>query len=426
MKSLETSTLRCEYQKNPLGIDLVNPRFSWIIESDTHGQIQTAYQILVARDQADLNAEKGTMWDSGKVESDETIQIEYKGQPLQPFTKYFWSVLAWDKDGNKSDWSESSFFVTGALKQSDIAAKWIGCTDKKKQKIKIKGIKLHHEPSPLLRTTFSVKKEVSEAYLVATALGEYEVFVNGKRIGDHELAPEWTDYLQKVQYQLYDVTDTIQTGKNCIGSVIADGWYMGNLGPGNPLKHTFYGQNRRFLCQLIVKYEDGTEETVQSGTKWTCYRDGPIRLADHFTGEIYDMNYEQEGWCTPDFDDAEWDNVVVDETKKVSLVAQKNEPIRIVKEINPVSVSKVDDGKYIYNIGQNIAGWCRVKILPEVFESGTKIKLRHGEMLKEDGTLYTKNLRLAKATDQVIVTEPDGRSYQPSFTYHGFQYVEIS
>ncbi|MHA1293190.1 MAG: glycoside hydrolase family 78 protein [Promethearchaeota archaeon] len=259
----------------------------------------------------------------------------------------------------------------------------------------------------------------------ASALGEYELRINGKRVGDHILAPEWTDYNKRVQYQTYDITKLLRDGENVIGVILADGWYSGYLGPGALIHHSFYGVNLRFLLQLIIEKNDGNTKEIITDSDWKIFLDGPIQRADHFMGEIYDTNKEIHGWNNPGFNDSNWSIVTVDNTINIELNAQMNEPIRIVKEIKPVAVNEPKPGVFIYDMGQNIAGWCKIRLNASNCNANSTITLRHGEMLKLDGTLYTTNLRTAKATDKYILKEIKDYEFQPHFTYHGFRYVEV-
>ncbi|MHA1379483.1 MAG: glycoside hydrolase family 78 protein [Candidatus Helarchaeota archaeon] len=424
---LNPKFLRCEYLINPLGIDVLNPRLSWILESTDRSQKQkqTAYHILVASSKEILEQNKGDIWDTNKVTSDKSIHIEYKGSILESSKYYYWKVKVWDKDDNMSDWSQSAFWSMGLLKRSDWKAKWIGPPPKKISRIR-KKLPKKYDPLPLLRKNFEIMGKIKRAIVYVTALGEYELYLNGKRVGDHLLAPEWTDYDFRVQYQTYDVTDLVREGENIIGAILADGWYMGNLGPGLTFIHHYYGNDRRLLMQMSVEQVDGKIEEIITDSDWKILENGPIESSDHFMGETYNMQKEPEGWDRIGFDDSIWSSVTVDLNIKKKMVSQMNEPIRKIKEIKPIEVSEPKPGVFIFNLGQNIAGWCKIKLDENVCEENATIILRHGEMLNPDGTLYTKNLRRAKAIDKYILKNNKERVFHPHFTYHGFQYVEVT
>jgi alpha-L-rhamnosidase len=276
-------------------------------------------------------------------------------------------------------------------------------------------------PSPLLRKEITLNKKIKSAYLSATAMGYYEAYINGKKAGNQVLAPEFTDYDSHHQFQTYDVTDLLQTGKNVLGAMLADGWYVGarwshNLRGG-------YGFFRKFIGQLFVTYQDGTSEIVATDNSWKYTPVGPVTEASLFKGEIYEARNEHPGWDKSGFNDSEWLQVTAYPNEKVNLVAQMNEPLAVINEIKPVSVHKVGRDKYIFDMGQNMVGWCRLS-LP--YNPGQRIRFRHGEMLYEDGSLYTDNLRGATQVDVYIPA--DGQQtvvYEPRFTYHGFRYVEV-
>ena len=418
--------LRCEYLINPLGIDALNPRLSWIVKSEDRGQKQTAYQIIVASREDLLNKEEGDLWDTGKISSDQTCHIIYGGKALSSQIYCYWKVKVWDKDDKPSDYSEPSFWSMGLLNPSDWKASWIGLPPKKKKRtIRQVVPKLRYKPAPLLRKEFRIKKEIRRAIIYITALGHYELFINGNRVGDHILAPEWTDYNQKIQYQTYDVSDLIIEGENAIGAILADGWYKGRLGPFGML-HDYYGTNLRLLMEMHIEFIDSTTELICTDSNWKVFKDGPIQQSDHFHGETYNTKKEQIGWDCPGFDDSKWNDVSIDESIQAMLVAQMNEPIRIIKELNPIEITEPKPGVFIYNMGQNIAGWCKVLLGSSICDPNAVINLRHAEILNTDGTLYTKNLRLTRAMDQYILNSNEKREFQPHFIYHGFQYVEIT
>jgi alpha-L-rhamnosidase len=424
MGNLKLNKLRCEYLINPLGIDIVNPRLSWILESDERNQKQMAYQILVASTDALLQQDAGDLWDTGKIESDQSNQIAYQGKPLKSCMFCYWKVRVWDKDDSPSAWSEPVSWSMGLLEPKDWKAQWIGAPQKRfawfwrqfpKKKI----------PSPLLRKSFSVNTQIKRALVYVTALGEYQLYINGKRVGERFLAPEWTDYDVRVQYQTYDITEFLQNGDNVIGVVLADGWYAGHIGLTFLYNHSVYGINRSLLLQLVLESVEGNTQEIVTDATWKLFENGPIRQADHFKGETHDIRQEQVGWNTPGFDDTHWTPVTVDNTIKRKLVAQMNEPIRNVKEVKPIAVTEPKPGLLVFNLGQNIAGWCKVRLNGAICEPNATISLRHAEMLKDDGTLYTTNLKTAWARDKYILKGVEDREYHPCFTYHGFQYTSV-
>ncbi|MBK7711516.1 MAG: family 78 glycoside hydrolase catalytic domain [Bacteroidales bacterium] len=281
-------------------------------------------------------------------------------------------------------------------------------------------------PSPMLRKTIDLKAKPVQALACVSALGVYEIFLNGQSADKRVMAPEWTDYNKRVQYQVYDVTALLEAGKNAIGAQLADGWYAGMLGPTRwseyfP-KRGAYGLNRRLFFQMVVKYADGDKETFISDSTWKILRDGPVRLADNFLGETYDAGKEIPGWNTVSFDDSLWDNAAAEKHEDLNLVPQINQPVRILETLEAKSVTKTKNGTYLFDVGENIAGWCNIQLEGN---PGDKIVLRHGEILDDNGELYTENLGAAIQTDTVILGPSGKLIYEPRFTYHGFRFVEV-
>jgi len=422
--------LRCEYLVNPLGIDRVKPRLSWILHVNDHtrGQKQIACQILVASSEENLHADTGDLWDSGKVKSDQTNQIEYNGKPLTSRMRCYWKVRIWDKDSLASAWSEPAFWTMGLLDRQDWKARWIGSKpilltgDAEKDRAgRLMTV------SPLLRKPFVNNDRVVCATMYVTALGLYEVKLNGVRVGDHMLAPEWTDYRKRVQYQTYDVTSLIRNGENVVSATLADGWYIGPMGTllkeSDPRGKNYGSLDRMLLLQLELETSEDKLVQVVSDESWRLNADGPVRSADIYSGEIYDSRRMPWGWENPGFEDSSWEHASVHPWPSMLLVAQMNEPVRIIQELKPIAITEPSTGIYIFDMGQNMVGWCALKVdEPE----GKEIALRHGEMLDEEGKLYTVNLRGAAQTDRFIADGKGEQVFEPRFTYHGFRYVEIT
>ena len=418
---MTVSHLRCEYLANPLGIDVLVPRLSWMVSSPEKGQCQSAYQIVAAASLRDLEKGDHKLWDTGKVSSDQTIQVPYQGQPLKAFSKCFWLVRVWDKNDKPSQWSETAFFTIGPLEYSDWKAEWIGTPpeDEKTARSVI-------PPSPLLRRSFKSDDDIECAYLYVTSMGDYEIRLNGDKVSDRLLSPEWTDFQKRVQYQTYDVSKMLQSGENVLGAMLGDGWYAGRLGPvrwdKNYPRRGPYGLYRRLLCRLDIVKKDGSVQTITSDGKWTC-TDGPIKMADNFLGETYDAQCELPGWDESGFKDSNWKHVYIDNSINVSIEAQMNEPIRVFKEIKPVAVTEPSPNVYIFDLGQNIAGWSRIRLNEP---KGKEIVLRHSEILDLNGSIYMENLKSAVQTDTFICDGKGDKVFEPHFTYHGFRFIEVT
>jgi alpha-L-rhamnosidase len=576
--------LRCEYQNDPLGIDVAKPRLSWIVNSDERGQKQTTYQILAASTLETLAENRGDLWDSGRVDSDRTIHVEYAGKPLAARRRCYWKVRIWDKDGQPSPWSRPAMWTMGLLTKSDWGdAKWIALADAPNaqphtphngyhsefatsadavkwvavdlgndgtidavalvparpydyspdtpgflfplrfrieaalkadfsdaktvvdqtagdaanpgekaatyrfqptaaryvrltvtrlarrdgtnfafalaemqvfsgKKNLAKGtpvtsmdsidlggwsrdrltdgrllpdsaeVDASNRPATMVRKEFEVRGPIKRAVASVTGLGLYELRINGRRVGDHVLAPEWTRYCNRIQYQTYDVTDLLREGRNAVAAQVGNGWWAGPLMCKPPMNNP----QPCLLMRLDLELADGSTRTLVTNSSWQATNDGPIRRSGIYYGEAYDAAKEMPGWDRPDFAAAGWSSAVVlphpDDAEKTSLVAQCNEPMRVLKELHPVKMTEPKPGVYVFDMGQNMVGWCRLKANAP---AGTKINVRHVEMLNDDGTIYTANIRGAAQINEYIW--PDGQAaLEPHFTYHGFRFVEVT
>jgi len=417
-----SANLRCEYLVDPLCVDRTTPRLSWEMVDARRGAVQTAYQVLVADDTERLNAGDGNLWDSGKVDSDQSIQIVYAGKPLGSRMRVWWKVRVWDHQGQPSAWSVPASWSMGLLKRSDWQAKWVGDAAPPPENT-------DPLPPPMLRKEFRLADTsgIKRATAYVTALGFYELRINGQRVGDHVLAPEWTDYSKRIQYQTYDVTDLLSPSSNAVGVMLGDGWYAGRIGlsgivPGGPPRG-IYGRQPRFLMQLEIEHASGRIGRLVSDGSWKLTTAGPIRVGDLLDGETYDARREMPGWDAPGFDDSTWSPVGVFDSPTAVLVTQPNEPIRVVREIKPVSVNEQQPGVYVFDLGQNMVGWCR---LTASGSPGDEVTLRHAEVLNPDGSIYTANLRSAAQTDRYTLSGDGPETFEPHFTYHGFRYVEVT
>jgi alpha-L-rhamnosidase len=581
-EGIQAARLRCEYRVDPQGIDVVKPRLSWILESKSRDQKQTAYQVLAASSIQRLKKNEGDLWDSGKVQSDETTAIVYDGKSLPSGSACFWKVKVWDQGGNESQWSDPATWSAGLLNPEDWKAQWIGLdtevTVKPTPEIinqtnwiwteptahqstvpgerffrrsfeipsgwdlakavcyitaddafelfvngqqvnNTVGFRVIHQvpidrflkpgrnslavmaanhgnspnpaglivavtiesqdgdvleiisdaewkasskklpnwqaanfddaswpkasllgklgmaswgkidisrqilpPAQYLRGTCSVASgKIKKASLYATALGIYQLYVNGQRIGEDYFSPGWTDYTKRIYYYTYDVTENLKRGDNAIGAILADGWYAGYIGYAYERNH--YGRRLRLLCQLNIEYEDGTTQVIATGPDWKASL-GPIVHADFLHGESYDARREMPGWNTAKFDDANWQKVTVGSDEVHPKVqAAVSQPVVAFEEVKPVTVSEPRPGEYVFDMGQNFAGVVRLRIKGK---TGQTIQLRHAERLNPDGTIYTTNLRAASATDTYICKGGGTEIWQPYFTFHGFQYVELT
>lgn len=577
-KSLSVNDLRCEYRVDPMGIDQPQPRLSWTLESSDPGRQQSAWQILVASSPEKLSRNKGDLWNSGQVKSDQSNQMAYAGTPLESRKQVWWKVKVWDQDGRASTWSEPATWSMGLLNQGDWKASWIadpvaaqnkqagftrngyhsnlykdanhrivitidlgkitefdtvclyparpydytdtpgflfpvrlrlesasepgfsgaqtlvdlskndipnpgavpqkyGVGTAKGRYIRLiinklalrdnndwgaalneievlkggvnlaAGAKVETRdatintdwdpafltdgstvtlktqeglPATSARKDIHLDKKIRKATAYISARGLYEFRINGQRIGDQLLAPEWTTYEKRIPYQTYDVTALLKQGDNAVTALLGEGWYAGNL----MLYGRFaYGKYPSLLAQLEIVLSDGTVQTIASDSSWKTTTAGPITSNSIYHGELYDARLEQKGWDLPGFDDAAWNKAQTAPLDSVQLVWLRNEPIRIEQELHPRTVTEPVPGTYVLDFGQNMVGWCRIA---GTGTSGQAVQIRHGEAVNDDGTLYTENLRRALQIDRYTPAADGPFTYEPRFTYHGFRYIEIT
>lgn len=378
------TALRCEYLVDPMGLDMVKPRFFWIVDHPERGQTQSAYQVIVS---TDPNAAAGDIWDSGKAASARSTQIAFAGKALTSGASYFWKVKAWDREGRESPWSAVARFETGLLDKSDWKGVWIG---RKNQ----------------FRKEFTLQGRVKRARAYIAGLGYYELRLNGRKAGNHVLDPAWTTYDKRVLYATYDVTNFLRQGANAVAVTLGQGWY----------------KSRALLLQLDIELEDGTTASVVSDTSWKA-ADGPIVADSVYDGESYDARRETPGWDRPGFAGEGWAAAEAIKGPAGVLSAQLMPAIQVVDTVVPFKMSSPLPGVYVFDMGQNFSGWARLRVEGP---RGTDVRLRFAELLFPDGTLNQDNLRSAQAEDHYILKGGGEEAWEPRFTYHGFRYVEVT
>ncbi|MGC1265569.1 MAG: glycoside hydrolase family 78 protein [Candidatus Acidiferrum sp.] len=408
---LAARNLRCEYKVDPLGIDAKKPRLSWELASAGKGVMQTSYEVRVAASPAEL-AKGKLLWESGKQASDVSIDVEYDGPALESGRIYYWQVRVADNHGHMSDWSSAAHWEMGLLQASDWKAQWI-TPDLAEDETK-------SNPSPMLRSEFTAKNKIARARLYATAMGLYEMSLNGQRVGDQYFTPGWTAYDFRYQYQVYDVTAQVKTGENCIGARLGDGWFRGRLAWDN--KRNTYGKKLALLAQLVITYTDGKQEIIGTSDTWKAAT-GAILVSDIYNGETYDARLERTGWNESGYKDADWKGVTVTEAPKAALIAPAGPPVKQIEEIKPVKVLHTPEGDTVLDMGQNMVGWMRFHLSAP---AGTTVTLRHAEVLDKDGNFYTANLRSAKETIRYTTKGQGTETFEPHFTFQGFRYVAVS
>jgi alpha-L-rhamnosidase len=393
--------LRCEYLVDPLGIDVRSPRFAWVLDHPARGQKQTAYQILVATGPETLAENKGNHWDSGKVASDDSTQVVYSGKPLQSGTTYYWKVRAWDKDGSVSPYSRPALFEMGLLSADEWKAQWIAGGN-------------------LLRKEFPVSGKVVRAHAYITALGYYELRLNGRKVGRNVLDPAWTTYDKRLLYTTYDITSQLRPGSNAIGVMLGNGWAVPPKRYGPPIITPY--SSPALLLQLQVELEGGKQLTIVSDTSWKT-APGPITSDSIYDGETYDARLEIPGWDAPGFNDSTWQAAQAAESPGGVLSAQMMPAIRVVDTLVPIGMTNPRPGVYVYDLGQNFSGWGRLRVSGP---RGTAVTMRYAELVYPDGMINRETIRRAKSRDTYTLRGDGGETYEPRFTYHGFRYIELT
>lgn len=423
-----TSTTVGEGFRNPVGYNLLDLTFSWRLPLLKNGTAQSAYRVVVASS-PDKLPENPDVWDSGKIASPQSVKVPYQGQPIKSRDRRYWMVKVWDENGAEGAWSEVNHFESSLKDNSDWKGQWIAGNLPLGRKEYLfnrssvpKGKKAAYDfmKPAYLRKEFAAAKQVARARFYATSKGIYKASINGHELNSRtHWIPGWTEYGKRIQTDTYDVTSLIGQGSNAIGVLAGDGWYAGQL-HGKRKHH----KKPWFLGQLEIFYSDGSSEIIATDATWQAST-GPIVFGDIFDGEDYDANFEMPGWDKPGFDTANWTAPEVQPLDAaVALDPRRNQPVSEMREIAPVSVKEIGEGVFLFNMGQNMVGWPRLVDLP--VEKGSVVKLRFAEVLRPDGTLYVDNYRAAISEDTYTPKE-DGRiTWEPTLTFHGFQYVEVS
>lgn len=416
---VEVKNLRLEMKKDPMGINVSQPRFSWQISSVQPDLTQTSYQIQVASSPDELVQGKNLYWDSGVVSSDQSILVPYNGKDLESEKPYYWRVQITTNQG-KTAWSEPAQWSMAILNPADWKASWIGEDTLSNPGERLGDDKNSHTrlAARYFRKEFTADKEVKRATLYISGLGSSETYLNGQKISEDIFAPIPSMYNKRVYYNTYDVTPFIQNAENTLGIIVGNGRYLAMRNPGM----VTFGLPS-LLAQLKLEYADGSESTLLSDTSWKVTSKGPIVANNEFDGEEYDARLEMGDWNKNGFNDAHWQNVTIMPTPAGELTAQQAPNIRIQDTVKPISITARPDGKYIVDMGQNMVGWLKVQLKGK---EGQPVKMVFSELLKEDGSLYLDNLRSAQVTDIYTPARNGDFSWHPSFVYHGFRFVEVS
>ena len=405
------TNLRTEYKINPVGIDVQQPRLSWEIISDRRNVVQTNYQIRVAATIEDLKSGNNLLWNTGKVNSDQSIHLPYKGPALKSGQRVYWQTRIWDDNDIPSEWSKIVYWEIGLLHPSDWQASWISKANEQDNSGSL--------PCPVFRKEFTIDKKISSARAYVTCLGLYEMELNGQKVGNQVFTPGWTSYNNRLQYQTYDITQYLKTGKNAIGATVGNGWYRGFLGWKD--NHNTYGNKQALLMQILIRYKDGSSGIIGTDATWKTST-GPILLSEIYHGETYDARLEKDGWSRTGYNDKNWAKAIIINHPKDILVAPEGPPVRKINKVKPINKFTTPEGEIVFDMGQNMVGWIQLKVKSV---SGTKVTIKHAEVLDKEGNFYTENLRVAKQTIHYILKGGKEEVYEPHFTFQGFRYILI-
>lgn len=410
--------LRCEHLVNPLGIDAPAPRLTWRLTDTRQGAKQTAYALYVGTDSAAVARGEMAGWQTGQVSSN-TQLATYAGQPLQPFTTYYWRVDVWDKDGKQST-SNVARFETGMMDRRNWQGAWIS-----------DGRSVDTKPAPYFRKTFGTSKPIKSARAYVAAGGLYELYLNGQKIGNHRLDPMYTRFDRRTLYVTYDVTAQLRAGNNAVGVLLGNGWYNHQSTAVWDFHHAPWRARPTFCLDLRITYADGSVETISSGKGWKTSL-SPVVFNSIYTAEHYDARREQPGWNTTAFADTAWRDVSYRAAPSTNIVAQAMHPIRNVEAIPAQRVTKINDTVYVFDLGRNIAG---VSEFRAKGPAGTTFRLKHAERLYPNGRVDQSNIDAHYRpvgtsdpfqTDIFTISGRDEETFMPRFNYKGFQYVEVT
>ncbi len=418
---LTTTNLMCEYLVNPLGIDTRQPRLSWELHSDKRGEHQTAYQILVATDVELLKQDTGNLWDSGKVVSGQSVHMVYGGVPLQSGMRCYWKVRVWDSEGCAAPYSNTGWWEMGLLAEAEWQARWIGAPPPAIPEGATAG------PSPLLRREFTLDQPAVSARAYICGLGYHELYINGRKAGDSVLEPSVTRYDRRASYVTRDITDMLSTGKNAVGVMLGSGWYNCHTKEVWDFSAAPWRDLPKMLLHIHITLADGSCQQIVSDTSWRTST-GPLVFEGLRNGEIYDARQEKPGWLLPEYNDSKWDAARVVPGPGGVLSAQQMQPCKVMETIEPISVTEVNPGVFVYDMGQNFAGWAQLNISGP---AGTQVTLKYSEQIAPNGEIDRSEVNaLIKSggfqTDRYILKGSGPETWEPRFTYHGFRYVEVT
>jgi alpha-L-rhamnosidase len=425
---IEIIQTKCNNQINPMGTGN-NPLFSWTANSVKTCKSQSAYRIIVASDQKNIDNGKGDLWDSGKKLSDQSVWISYNGKNLDPCKHYYWRVRIWDNNDNQSPWSDPAFFVTGLFDRKDWdGAKWIGYEDIPDLLRLVPGVHGNGDNLgnvakkrsvvPYFRKEYSADRKIRKALVFVAGLGQYELYMNGEKIGDRFLSPGWTDYNKTFLYNIFDVTSNIKNGTNAIGVLVGNGFF--NINRERYRKLVIAYGAPQMILKLEIDYEDGSRKIIVSDETWKT-SPSPVTFSSIYGGEDYDARLEQQNWNFAGFNDSGWNKVVIVRGPAGNPEPENDYPVKIMQQFNPAKILKPKSSIYVYDYGQNASGIIKLKIKGK---AGQEVKLIPGELIDDDSQVNQKASGSPYYFSYILKGNSD-EIWMPRFTYYGFRYVQV-
>jgi alpha-L-rhamnosidase len=423
-QELKVMELTCQYRVNPLGIQTLTPSLSWKLQSKAHNVVQEAYQILVADNLNDLEKNVGNIWNSKKVTTRQSIHINYQGKTLQAAKSYYWKVKVWDNHQNIK-WSTSARWQMALLNPSDWkGAKWIAYekiadsnvniqpTDGKKDAFKENNV------LPMFRKSFSITKPIRKATLFISGLGHFEASLNGNKIGDHFLDPGWTKYDKEALYIAFDLTENLIPGENVLGVMLGNGFYYVPPVSSRYRKLKVAFGYPKMICRLALVYQDGSTAEVISNQTWKT-APSPITFSSIFGGEDYNANLEQQGWNKTKFNASKWKFALLVDGPKLNV--QKEEPVQVFDHFSAKAVSKLTNGDYVFDLGQNASGIVELEVNGK---KGDTVKIVPAELIKADGSVNQRPIGSPVYFTYILKGDVN-ETWRPRFTYYGFRYLQV-
>lgn len=422
--------LTCNFREQPLGVDSQAPLLGWQLKSSGSNVVQSAYRVIVAETSEDVDEEKGSVWDSGHIDSGQSINVPYNGKKLESGKRYFWKVKIWDGNGRDSPWSETSSWQAGLFSEADWqGARWIAYELQDSSKRLVPGIHgsgnhlgelaVQRPVIPQFCKAFTINKKLKSAILSISGLGHYEAYLNGKKAGNSFLAPGWTDYDKTVFYNTYDVTSLVEPGENILGALVGNGFY--NINRERYRKLVIAYGFPKMIGHLHILYEDGTSETVVTDGSWKA-APSPITYNGIFGGEDYDATLEQKGWKKAGFDNSGWKSAKIALEPSGKLVAENDYPLVEMEQFKPEKVIPLGDTAWLYDFGQNASGIVELTVKGK---AGQEVKLWPSELINPDNTA---NQRASGRPYyfSYILNGTGSETWKPRFTYYGFRYVQVT